>query len=131
MTAALDGIALDENMTWSDEDAWSPVRERVRPSVTGKPIVTHATLQYGRQITLEGYRGAGMWLRRSTVTALKALRDTGGYTGTLTLADGRTFNVRWDHARTPIEVEPIPLTSDPQADDFLRCILRFMEVPAV
>jgi len=127
MTAMLDTIPLDDAMTWQNEHGWTPVRERVAPSVTGKAIVTHATLQYGRSVVLN--RGdAGMWLSRATVAALEALRDTGGWTGVLVLADARTMTVRWDHAAGPIEVEPIWLVSDPGAADKLRVTLRLMEI---
>lgn len=129
MTSALDGIALDDHMTWSDEDADTPVRERVQVSVTGKAIRTHATLQFGPRITCAGHDGAGMFLTRATVQLLKATLDTGGYTGTLTLADGRQFNVGWDHAAGAIETNPLPLYSDPLPDDLLRVILRFMAYP--
>lgn len=121
--AALGAIPLDEHMTWSDEHAWTPVRERVQPSVTGKPIITHATLQYGRPITL-----TRCWLTRSTVLTLRSLIDVGGYTNTLTLPDGRSFIVRWRQEDGAIEDEPAPLVSDPADDDRLMCVLRFMEI---
>lgn len=130
MTAALDAIPLDDNMTWPNEHTETPVRERVRPSITGKLIVTHATLQGGNRITCAGHNGEGMFLTRSSVEQLRATRDTPGYTGTLTFADSRQRNVRWDHGNTPIQVDPLPLYSDPQPDDLLRVILRFMEIPA-
>lgn len=128
---SLGNIGLDDQMTWPDEDDWTPVRERVRPSVTGKPIVTYATLKYGRPITCAGHGGTGMFLTRATVVQLKALRDTAGYRGLLTLTDSRQYGVRWRHADGAIDVDPLPLYSDPQPTDLLRVILRFMEIPLI
>jgi len=128
MTAALDGIVLSDNMTWVNEHTETPVRERVRTSVTGKLIINHASLQGGARIVCAAFAGDGMFLTRAVVEQLKATRDISGYTGTLTLADGRQKNVRWDHGQQPIQVEPIPLYSDPLPENLLRVILRFMEI---
>ena len=121
---ALDAIPLDSYMLWVDEHGWTPVRERVRTGVTGRPIVTHAILQYGRPITIER-----CWLDRATILLLRALIDTGGWTGTLMLRTGQSFHVRWRIEDGPLDVAAVPLYSDPVDDSPAICILRFMEVP--
>lgn len=127
--AGVGGIALDPHMTWRDEGQWTPVRERVRIGCTGKEIVTTASLYSGRPITLT--RGdAGLWATRDILRQLQALRDTAGWAGLLTLPDGRQFQVRWDHAAGPIDIDPARLLSEPDNDDIVRLTLRFREIPA-
>lgn len=123
-TTALDAIPLDPEMLWVDEHGWTPVRDRVRTSVTGKPIVTTATLQYGRPITIER-----CWLTRLTILQLRDLIDSGGWSGTLLLRTGQQFVVRWRIEDGALDSQAVPLYSDPTDDSLSICTLRFMEIP--
>ncbi len=127
MSLDLDGIDLGVEGWWSDRHGWTPVRERVRTGITGKPIVTTATLQYGRPITL-----ADLALDRAVLDALEALRDTAGSTHTLTLWDGAVYPVMWRHADVAIESRPFEPAQDPTdaaVDQRYIVTLRFFEVP--
>ena len=91
----LGSVTLCGDLRWSDEFAWSAVARSAEYSLTGALIVEEAVKRAGRPITLEakseslGY----IWLERSVILALQALVATPLWTGTLTLADGRTYSV--------------------------------------
>jgi hypothetical protein len=79
-THFLNGIALPGGMLWVDEFAWSAAQR----SVTGAQIIDVAIKVAGRPITLQG-----IWIRRATLLALRALvdvpADTHPYVATLRL----------------------------------------------
>jgi hypothetical protein len=91
----LGSVTLPGDLKWSDEFAWSPVARSQEYGLTGSLIIQESTRQAGRPITLtaqnesQGY----IWLARSIVEALYTLASTAGWSGTLTLADSRTFAV--------------------------------------
>ena len=91
----LGAVTLPGDLIWADEFAWNPVAQSSEYSLTGVPIINESVKQAGRPITLEAKdSGAGyVWVLRSTVLALRTLAETPGWTGTLTLADTRTFSV--------------------------------------
>lgn len=91
----LGSVSLPGDLVWADEFAWNPVAQSSEYSLTGALIVQAAPRLAGRPITLEAKdSGAGyVWVVRSTVLALRTLAETPGWTGTLTLADARTFSV--------------------------------------
>jgi len=114
----LGSVTLPGDLQWTDEFSWSPVDRSQEYSLTGALIVQEATRLAGRPITLEaGNPGNGrIWLARSVVEALYTLASTPGWSGTLTLADSRTFTVAFREEGVVAEpVRPIaPLdTSDP------------------
>lgn len=86
----LGGVTLPDDLQWIDEFAWSPVVRVSEYSLTGALLLEEATRLAGRPITLGGDHA---WLHVSTLAALRALAATPGWTGTLTLADARTFAV--------------------------------------
>jgi len=91
----LGSVTLPGDLRWSDEFAWSAVARSAEYSLTGALLVEEAVKQAGRPITLEGKSESlgYIWLERSVILALRALVDTPLWTGTLTLADGRTYPV--------------------------------------
>lgn len=86
----LGGVTLPDDLQWTDEYAWSPVARTSAYSLTGALLIEEATKQAGRSITLGGDHA---WLHLATLTALRALAATAGWTGTLVLADARSFAV--------------------------------------
>ena len=91
----LGGVTLPGDLRWTDEFAWSPVARSQDYSLTGALILQEAVKLAGRPITLEARNeNAGyIWLARAQVAAVQALADTPGWSGTLTLMDGRSFTV--------------------------------------
>ncbi len=95
MPITLGTVTLPGDLRWADEFSWTPVQRAAEYSLTGALILQEAVKQAGRPVTLEakseslGY----VWLDRATLLALKTLAETPLWTGTLTLADARTFTV--------------------------------------
>lgn len=104
-THTLGAVAIPRGMIWTDELDWSPVETSAEPGITGASVVDVFVLTDGRPITLVGSESAG-WITRATLIALHALAADPGATYTLTLADERTFTVRFI-GKTPIEAKPI------------------------
>ena len=88
-------VTLPPDLRWSDEIGWTSVQRTAERSLTGALIIQEGVKLKGRPITLEakseeqGY----VWMDRTTLLALKTLEETPGWSGTLTLADARTFTV--------------------------------------
>jgi hypothetical protein len=89
----IENIELPGDMRWEDEFA-TPVVEAVTPLLSGVRYIEESVLPSGRPVTLKLTGNARV--SRTTVEALQALL-TPGRTMTLTLADDRTFSVRWRH----------------------------------
>ena len=97
---------LPPDLQWSDEFSWVALGVTAKVSLTGAEIVQAGTLQAGRPITLQG--GADFaWLDYATVEALRALATAAGATYTLTMPDGRTYNVRFRAEDVPVECAPV------------------------
>jgi hypothetical protein len=94
-TITLGTVTLPPDLRWRDEFAWTPVQRTAEYGLTGALIVQESVKQAGRPITLEAKSEAKgyVWLNRATLLALKTLAETAGWSGTLTLADGRAFTV--------------------------------------
>lgn len=125
----LDNIELPADLYWQDETDWVPV-EQPEPErgLDGSLHVEPATVSGGRPITLAGSETSG-WVSYETVKALLAFASVAGKVMTLTLADGREFDVMFRyHDGGPVSASPVfehlPLADD---DD---CVLtlRLMEV---
>ena len=117
MTASLAGIALPDDIQWTDEfTAWK-VGQIIRPTLTGALVVQEAAMQAGRPITLQGFDDGGSRyvapITLSQLNALRALEETaGGANMTLTLLGTgdttRSFTVRFRRTDGPaIEARPI------------------------
>ena len=120
----LNALTLPEDLTWSDEFAWSAVRQVSERSLTGKLMIDDAPRIGGRPITL-----VDGWAERSLVEQLYALKDQAGQTHTLTIA-GTPYNVMFrqaDGAMTATPVKPM-FPADVDAGDFYIITLRFMVV---
>ncbi|BCL59972.1 hypothetical protein DGMP_06650 [Desulfomarina profundi] len=125
----LDTIELPEELYWQDETAWVPVQQpEPARSLDGSLLVEPATMQGGRPITLVGGEDSA-WVSYATVKALLAYASVAGKVMTLTLGDGREFDVMFRyHDGGPVSATPLfdslPLADD---DEFILT-LRLMEV---
>lgn len=124
-TAALDTVALSDNLYWDDEFAWSPVAQQSTRALDGTLIVEERARDKGRPITLRG-----AWLDRATIEQLKTLEQEVGQTHTLTLPTGDTHQVvfRRERERTAIQAEPLYALADPDADTLYQVTIRLTEV---
>lgn len=138
MTASLAGVALPDDIQWTDEyTAWK-VGQIIRPTLTGALVVQEAALQAGRPITLQGFDDGGSRyvapVTLATLNALVALEETAGAASmTLVLpASGdttRSFTVRWRRTDGPaIEARPIKYQIPAEAGDWFLATLRLIQV---
>jgi len=116
---------LPDNLYWSDEyDRFEPVAQHRERALDGTLHIQEAPRRAGRPITLRG-----AWIERSGLASLRqASEETGDMT--LTLDDGREFDVRWrrERRRPAVEGEPVyPLTAPPD-DHYYELTLRFITV---
>lgn len=138
MTAALAGIALPDDIQWTDEfTAWK-VGQIIRPTLTGALVVQEAAMQAGRPITLQGFDDGGSRyvapITLSQLNALRALEETaGGANMTLTLLGAgdttRSFTVRFRRTDGPaIEARPIKYQIPAEAADWFLATIRLIQV---
>lgn len=132
MALRLDTIDLAPDMRWADEFGWLPTASQVDVASDGALWIEESARRAGRPITLEsGTDNAGHWgvTSRVTVEALYALAAVPRQTPLLLeLEDGRTFNVRFRHADSAIDAEPITHIAPHVAGDFYHLTLRLMQV---
>jgi hypothetical protein len=116
---------LPPDLQWSDEFAWIALGVTARVSLSGAEIVQAGSLQAGRPITLQGGQDFA-WLDYATVEALRTLASAAGATYTLTLPDGRTYNVRFRAEEVPVECVPVAHRVSP--DTGLRDALQYIPI---
>ena len=105
MSIVLDGLTLPSGLIWVDEFDWSPIQQSTARSVAGSLFVDSGTKTKGRPIRLQGEDNAG-WIDRIDLVALYAKLDL-DIQMVLTLEDARVFDVKFDHANTAIQSDPI------------------------
>lgn len=122
----LDAVQIPRGMVWTDEFDWSPVSQVVRHSTNGALQVHVGMRQAGRLITLQAQNDAG-WIRRDVLQTVRAMAAVPGAQYTLTLADGRAFDVIFTGENaiqaTPIARPELPPSAHPYVATF-----RFLEV---
>jgi hypothetical protein len=121
----LGSVSLPPDLQWADEFAWVALGATATVSLTGAEIVQTGTLQAGRPITLQGGTDFA-WLDYATVESLRTLASAAGATYTLTLPDGRTYNVRFRCEDTPVEATPVQHRVSP--DTTLRDALQYVPI---
>lgn len=116
-------VTLPPDLQWSDEFNWVALGMTAKVSLTGAEVVQSGALQAGRPITLQGGTDFA-WLDYATIEALRTLATAGGATYTLTLADGRTFTVRFRGEDIPVEGAPVAhrVTPDTTQRDALQYV---------
>jgi hypothetical protein len=132
-------LSLPDDLLWLDEHAWSPVVTSTEVLLTGALLIQSATRLAGRPITLAAPADMA-WVPRSTVVTLaqwaadplgdepnNTLGNTLGRF-TLSLADGRIFQVAFRHSDTAVEAEPVLGFASPGDDAPYRLTLRLIEL---
>ncbi len=124
----LDTVTLPDDLFWADEFDWSGVGQTVKRSVTGAIVIQEQLMQFGRPIVLAGSESAG-WVRRTVVEALHAMAFQADRVMTLTLGDGRSYQVRFDRSNgAPVEAREVLPAANPGADSFYYVTLRLITV---
>lgn len=121
MPYTLDTLTLPD-LVWTDEYNWSPVGQSAEETLTGALILETTGKQAGRPITL-----SKAWATKAEVDILRALVVANGE-HELTLPDGRSFDVRFDHSGPALTAAPVLQYSDPQTTDNYEITLKFLEI---
>lgn len=120
-------IELDPDLYWSDENAWNPVQQDVKRTITGALDVQVGALTGGRPITLEPEDDRSAWrITSATVDQIRNWAAVPGKELTLNLR-GIARTVLFRHQDGGFEARPVAHFRDRLPSDFYRCILRFME----
>jgi len=100
MSITLNGIALPDEMIWSDEFEWSPVDITNENTIGGKLILSESSVtgEQGRPITLVGDNA---WAQKTNMLLIHALAQALGSTMTLILHDASSRNVKFRHWDKP------------------------------
>lgn len=117
----LGGVSLSEDLQWIDEfgDGSDLVAHDERIAVTGALLIQAGAQQAGRKMTLQGRidGGAGFGaVTRAQIASLRAIAAVPGAVYTVTLSDGREFDVMFRRSDGPA-VEAGPLKHIQPADD--------------
>ena len=123
MTIQLDTIVLPDELTWSDEFAWSATVQQQTYTLSGALIVEESTTTAGRPISLTS-SGAAV-VTRAQLKALKAKEALAGEKMTLTIWDGRRFSVIWRRDPLGITTTPFIDYADPDDDALYEINLNF------
>ena len=118
-------LTLPEHLLWTDEFAWRPVAQELRPSITGALIVDVMARQAGRPIELAGESN---WITRADLLTLQSWASLPGEQFALVVRSEAARTVIFDHERGAIEAEPLVDYSTPASTDIYRLALRFIEV---
>lgn len=120
-------VQIPRGMVWVDEFDWHEVQSEAEYSLTGALLIDAALRQAGRTITLQGIESAG-WITRATLQAMYALAQAPDATYTLTLADTRTFTVRFAPGGAPITATPVARPELPPSHHPYVATVRLIEV---
>jgi len=122
-------LTLSHDLHWIDEHAWSPVTSNSEYSITGSLILESAVKQTGRSISLESPDNEIAWHTRYEVDTLRAWAAIPGLQMSLTLDDGRQFNVVFRHHEPPaFDATPILGTTTFAQSDPWQFKLKLMEI---
>ncbi|MGE4338191.1 MAG: hypothetical protein AB7E55_19765 [Pigmentiphaga sp.] len=119
-------VQLPRGMVWVDEHDWVASEKSVEHSVSGALLIDGTVRQAGRPITLEAADDAG-WISRSALQALRALANSPTAAYTLTLADGREFDVQFAPGN-PITARPVGRPELPAASHPYVATVRLIEI---
>ena len=130
----LGSVQISGDLEWVDEFAAGSdlVGQTVTYTVTGAQIIQASAQQAGRRVTLaaseEGNSVAGA-LTRAQIDSLRALAAVAGAVYSLTLTDGRTFNVSFRRDDGPaVEARPFYFRWPVQSTDYYIPTIRLIMV---
>lgn len=125
---SVNSVQLPPDLVWVDEHEWSPVVKKASVSVTGSTIVSVGVRQSGRPVTLESGSDFA-WVTRQALDSLTALRAADTKPLTLTLGDGRQFQVEFAPTdESPLKADPVQPGKRPEPGDLFKLKLKFMTV---
>ena len=125
MALTLNGLALPDDLLWSDKYDWTPTEQTETRTLTGALIIETAQKQGGRPITLTGSEDSG-WATKIQVDAVFAMLSI-TTPMVLTLQDGTTFNVTFRNKdQNPIQAKPILAYQVQEDDDPYSLVIKLI-----
>ncbi|MCK9988855.1 MAG: hypothetical protein AzoDbin1_05327 [Azoarcus sp.] len=128
LTVGATTLALDPDLLWEDEFAWSATEQSMTRGLTGKPIIQVGLRQAGRPITLRNEDESSAWMTRADMAQLQAWADTPDQRMTLTLRGTPYLVVFRHHDGGAFNASPLVHYADPVPADWVLATLRFMTV---
>jgi hypothetical protein len=133
MAISLSTVTLPGDLQWIDEFTWTPVSQQVEVTFNGALVIEESAQQAGRPITLQGRQDGDTLfavVERDVVEDLQALAAAPLSSPlTLTLEDGRSFQVRFNYAAgNPVEAAPYRHVTPPASTDWYALTLRLLQV---
>jgi len=122
----LGAVPLPRGMVWVDEHNWSAAARSAEYSTTGALLVDVGVRQAGRPITLQAEDDAG-WIELDALKSLRQLTDAPDAIYSLTLADGRAFQVMFA-PDNPIEAHAVARPELPKGSHPYVATVRLIEV---
>lgn len=130
--AYLNAVDLGQDVYWQDEYDWTPHAQTVRKAVDGALVVERLpSYADGQPLTV-----FCSWVPKTVVDAVIVLRDKLNPTVmTLTLADGRIYDVLFRHQDGP-PISVVPIVERPDyinqvSPDYYDLTIRLFEVPGM
>ena len=120
-------LTLPPDLIWTDRFKWAAVEASHEYSTTGALLVDQGARQVGRPVTLAGGEDHA-WMPQAQCDALRALANLPGADMTLTLHDGTSLTVIFDHTREAFEADLVVDYADPVGTDWYVPTLRFIEI---
>lgn len=133
MSTTLGLIDLSGDLQWIDEFNWTPVTQQVEVTFGGSLVIEESAQVTGRPITLQGRLEGNLGfavVERSTIKDLRALAAAPLSSPlTLTLHDGRSFQVRFNYAAgNPVDAKPYRHIVPSLDADWYELTLRLLQV---
>jgi len=125
MSITLDTLPLPDDCLWQNEFDALPVAVATARTLSGRLVVSETALAAGRPINLGG---DDAWIARSDLLTLHGWASTPGWSGTLTLHDGRAFSVRFrTQEEKTLETAQVRDTADPDGEDLYQLVTLRLE----
>jgi len=118
-------ITLPDAMEWVDEYEHDVVKQDVQKLVGGGIVISENLVTAGRPITLEG--GKNVWITKSVIDSIVAMRSAVDVVITLVLPDLRSFSVMFDKS-SKLDAKPVWRKNIQSNDDVYTLKIKFIEV---
>lgn len=123
----LNGLVLNPNIQWADRYVSFGVRQEVRVSLGGRPLISSAPLIGGRPVTLVATEDSG-WLDKATVEALRTMAEQSGAAFSFTYGEELVnARVMFRHHESPaLDLRPLIGRVIPEEGDFWIGSIKLM-----
>lgn len=127
MAVTLGGVSLPDDLVWVNRDAYNPVRQEVKFTLGGAPVMYHRSISSARPIVLASLPDQA-WFTKAQVDSITGLADVAAATYALVIGSD-SFSVVFDYTQgQAAEFNPLIGRSEPLAGDYFTGTLKFLTV---